>query len=244
MCGEVLTSRSVAAKILRSLAPKFDHVVVAIEESQYLLTVTKEKLQRTLEPHERIMVERPASKSKGDVALHAQSIKDKNAKGSWNGDKGRGGYNNLNGRSHQQERNSSNQRRPSNQGNHIGGVAGRGKDGGRKPDKIHIQHFNFEKYGYYTSVYPENKINNQENDARIVRHEEEEMLLMVTMKEDEICKDQWYLDSGCSSNMTERKDWVVNISPSMKNKVRFTNDNTLVVEGDQKNSKCTIFPLQ
>lgn len=32
MCGEVLTSSSVVAKLLRSLLPKFDHVVVAIEE--------------------------------------------------------------------------------------------------------------------------------------------------------------------------------------------------------------------
>ena len=30
VCGEVLTSRSVVGKILRSFAPKFDHVVVSI----------------------------------------------------------------------------------------------------------------------------------------------------------------------------------------------------------------------
>ena len=50
--GEVLTSRSVVSKIFRSLAPKFDHVVVAIEESKYLSKLTKEELQGTLESNE------------------------------------------------------------------------------------------------------------------------------------------------------------------------------------------------
>lgn len=54
---------------------------------------------------------------------------------------------------------------------------------------------------------------------------------MVTTKDEERFKDQWYLDPGCSSHMIGRKDWCVNISPTNKNKVKFTNDNTLVVEG-------------
>lgn len=41
MCGDVLTSRSVVSKILRSLSPKFDHVVVDIEESKNLSNVRK-----------------------------------------------------------------------------------------------------------------------------------------------------------------------------------------------------------
>ena len=39
--GEVLTSRSIVEKILSSLAPKFDHAVVAIEESKDLSKQTK-----------------------------------------------------------------------------------------------------------------------------------------------------------------------------------------------------------
>lgn len=42
--GEMLASRSVATKILRSLPPKFDHVVVSIEESKNLSSMTKEEL--------------------------------------------------------------------------------------------------------------------------------------------------------------------------------------------------------
>ena len=72
VCREVLTSRSVVAKILRSLAPKFDNVVVAIEESKGLSTFTKEELQGTLEYHEQILAERVVGKSIRDVALQVQ----------------------------------------------------------------------------------------------------------------------------------------------------------------------------
>lgn len=71
--GEVSTSRLVVAKILRSLTPKFDHVVVAIEELKDLSTFTNEELQGMFESHEQRMVEIAASKSKSDKALQVQS---------------------------------------------------------------------------------------------------------------------------------------------------------------------------
>ena len=43
-CRETLTTRAVVSKILRSLAPKFDHVVVSIEESKDVSTLSKEEI--------------------------------------------------------------------------------------------------------------------------------------------------------------------------------------------------------
>lgn len=85
--------------------------------------------------------------------MQAHSTKDKKGKGKWNESKGKGGCNNSTGRSHQQEVNSLNQRQPINQSNHRGCVAGRGIGGGRKPDKSHIQCFNFQKHGHYSSDF-------------------------------------------------------------------------------------------
>ncbi|XP_045809881.1 uncharacterized protein LOC123904237 [Trifolium pratense] len=44
-CGEVITARSVVSKILRSLAPKFDYLVAAIEQNKDLASMSKEELQ-------------------------------------------------------------------------------------------------------------------------------------------------------------------------------------------------------
>jgi hypothetical protein len=75
------------------------------------------------------MVERATGKSKSDMALQAQSTKERKGKESWNGNKGRGSYNNSTGRN-QQEGNWLNQRKPWNQGNQRGD--------GEKPDKSQI----------------------------------------------------------------------------------------------------------
>ncbi|XP_058748827.1 uncharacterized protein LOC131621780 [Vicia villosa] len=187
--GEALTIRAIVSKILRSLAPKFDHVVVAIEDSKDFSKLTKEKLQGTLKSHEQRMTERAAGKSKSDMALQDQSAKEKKGKGSWIGNKGRGGYNNSTGQN-QHEGSWSNLRKPSYQGNQKGGVGGRGRGGDRKPNKIPIQCFNCHKYGHYTSDCPE-KRENQVSDAKFAKHEEEEMLLMVKTRDEDKTKDQW-----------------------------------------------------
>ena len=54
---------------------------------------------------------------------------------------------------------------------------------------------------------------------------------MVTTRDEDRFKYQCYLDLGCSSHGTGRKDWFVNIKPSMKNMVKFANDNTLATKG-------------
>ena len=40
----------------------------------------------------------------------------------------------------------------------------------------------------------------------------------------------WYLDTGCSTHMTVRRDWFISLDESTKNKFRFVDDNTLKVE--------------
>lgn len=50
-CGETLTNESIVEKLLRSLAARFDHVNVEIEESKDLSTMKLEELQGSLKAH-------------------------------------------------------------------------------------------------------------------------------------------------------------------------------------------------
>ncbi|MCI03523.1 hypothetical protein A2U01_0024563, partial [Trifolium medium] len=85
-CGEEVSGQNRVEKILRSLAPKFDSIVVAIEESKDLASFTVDELQGSLEAHEQRMNERNSDKTKGEIALNVQqNNKDKKGKGKWNG---------------------------------------------------------------------------------------------------------------------------------------------------------------
>lgn len=51
MYREVMITNSIIAKISRPLLPKFDHIVVSVEESNDFSSLTKEDLQGTFESH-------------------------------------------------------------------------------------------------------------------------------------------------------------------------------------------------
>ncbi|XP_058771127.1 uncharacterized protein LOC131644592 [Vicia villosa] len=58
-----------------------------------------------------------------------------------------------------------------------------------------------------------------------------EQNVMISVRDGTEGKEEWYLDSGCSTHMTGRRDWFVQINQVAKNKVKFTDDSTLMAEG-------------
>ncbi|GAU40628.1 hypothetical protein TSUD_190050 [Trifolium subterraneum] len=95
-CGETMNDQSVVEKILRSLTPRFD-IVVAIEKSKDLSSTTVEEIQGIFEASEQKLNER-LEKGKNEVALQAQSNNGKKVEGKWSGNRGRGGYQNADGK--------------------------------------------------------------------------------------------------------------------------------------------------
>ncbi|MCI13857.1 retrovirus-related pol polyprotein from transposon TNT 1-94, partial [Trifolium medium] len=73
----------------------------------------------------------------------------------------------------------------------------------------------------------------QDDEAKIAKQDDSDdpVMLMVTTKKDLNCGDQGYLDSGCSTHMTGRRDRFTSFNQSHKNKVKFANDSTLNAEG-------------
>ncbi|XP_014492032.1 uncharacterized protein LOC106754528 [Vigna radiata var. radiata] len=69
-CGKVVKDRKIIEKILRTLTPQYDHIVITIEECKDLETLKIEELQNSLVAHEQRLLE---SKNAEKAATQATS---------------------------------------------------------------------------------------------------------------------------------------------------------------------------
>ena len=70
-------------KVLKTLKPNFDHIVVAIEESKDLENMTMEELQNSLEAHEQTVLERKNNNKVAEQALQARTNHKSRGRGGW-----------------------------------------------------------------------------------------------------------------------------------------------------------------
>jgi gag-polypeptide of LTR copia-type len=82
--GDTMEEKIVVAKMLRSLTPKFDHVIAAIEESKNLDTYSFDELRGSLQTHESRMSK---TEDKGDEK--AFYMKGESSRGDYNPSRGR-----------------------------------------------------------------------------------------------------------------------------------------------------------
>ena len=79
--GEAIVDSRITEKILRSLDPKFDFVVVAIEESKEVDKLTVDELMSSLQAHEQKIVKRNGDKAIEHVLQAKLSLKDRYEQG-------------------------------------------------------------------------------------------------------------------------------------------------------------------
>jgi len=87
-CGEKVTDQTIVKKILRSLTPKFDHVVAAIEESKDLSVFSFDKPMGSLQAHE-VRLNRSIEKNE-DKAFQVKEATTKYGENNGPTSKGRG----------------------------------------------------------------------------------------------------------------------------------------------------------
>jgi hypothetical protein len=178
-CGETLGDQVIVEKILRSLTPRFNHMVITVEERD-LSAMKVDELQGILEAHEQRLNERSTKvENTSEVALFSQSKnegnKNKKGKGKWKEDYSKKqqfkyGKNNSE-QSYNQRGESSNSRGGSN--------VGRGRE---KKDKSNIQCYNCQKWAHFAGEYYFNDMKeSQKDEAKFAKEEYEDvMMLMVT----------------------------------------------------------------
>ncbi|XP_019459889.1 PREDICTED: uncharacterized protein LOC109359647 [Lupinus angustifolius] len=144
-CGEVMMDQSVVEKALRTLNPKFDHVIVAIEESKDIEVFKNEELQSSLEAHEK-RIKKMNSDRNSDQVFHAQSSRRSFGQGNFQ-NKFKGKWKNDKGREYEGVRQDSNSF-TADKSNGQDQMLRRNKE---KFDKKKIQCFNCKNFGHFAS---------------------------------------------------------------------------------------------
>ncbi|XP_019459946.1 PREDICTED: uncharacterized protein LOC109359706 [Lupinus angustifolius] len=218
--GEKMTNQTIVEKILRTLSPKFDHIVVAIEESKKIDELKIMDLQGSLEAHEQRILEISTEKPM-EQALQAQTTR-RGGYGSRGGQMSRGrGMDQRRGnfKSSQlsdQERSETDQAEfSSRRGGHQ-----RWQNNKRKAPSNQ-----YEKQGKHHS---EAYLAKKESTERI---EDEAVLLMMATNNESDNEDKWYIDSGCSNHMTGKRNWLVNFDEQKRCSVRFADSRMIQAEG-------------
>ncbi|XP_019425143.1 PREDICTED: uncharacterized protein LOC109334027 [Lupinus angustifolius] len=200
----------IVEKVLRSVTPRFDNVVIAIEESGRVENMKVEELQGSLEVHEQRLNERISDKS-SHQALQVQTTK-------------KGAFlirNSTNNQQRYVEQKSNSRKCYTNkveqpeQSKRNGYKQFKGLK--KKFDKKRVRSFNCDKFGYYSNecLTPSKNQNQRRQDskAHLVKEEidesdEEVVQFMMTTDCTTTRSDTWYLDSGCSNHMTRHKEWL------------------------------------
>ncbi|XP_073220132.1 uncharacterized protein [Cicer arietinum] len=223
--GEVMTEVVIIEKILRTLTQRYDHIVVAIEESKDLDTMKLEDLQSSLEAHELRVKERDEAHTQTQ-ALQAQISKKSNQDGvknkKWKGKS----------RWHQkqdQDEEAGGSRSQQNSDNKSKKPSGK-----KKFDKRRVQCYNCQKYGHFADECRSKKEQRDDGEVQLAQadsFDSDEVLLMASTSMEDDCPGLWYLDTRCSNHMIGHKDWFVSIDEKVKREIRFADNSTVTDEG-------------
>ncbi|CAL5412844.1 unnamed protein product [Camellia sinensis] len=217
--GEKISDETVVAKVLRSLTPKFDHVVAAIEESKDLPVFSFDELMGSLQAHE-TRINRSLEKNE-EKAFQMKDIVTKAAEGdsSTSRGRGRGGFR---GRG-----------RGRGRGYGHGNGRGRGRFDGQQQSgeqrnyKNGVQCYHCKRYGHIKADcwYKDQQVN------YVAENEESSKLFMTHFDPNNTSSDVWFIDSGCSNHMTGMKSLIKELDETQKLKVQLGNAKEMQVEG-------------
>ncbi|KAL4032489.1 hypothetical protein IC575_005567 [Cucumis melo] len=216
--GETIKDQTIVEKVLRSLTPKFDHVVAAIEESKNLSTFTFIELMGSLEAHEsRINRSMERNEEKAFQVKDTVSKYNDSDRVITRG-RGRGGYRGR-GRGTEKGCNRNEEQR---------------QFGVQSSNKVNIQCYHCKKFGHVkVDCWYKNQRANfaAENEAFENKGKGENKLFMTNIPSDQKTAEVWFIDSGCSNHMTGLKPVFKELNEGEKLKVELGNGKELQVEG-------------
>ncbi|EOY04542.1 Uncharacterized protein TCM_019778 [Theobroma cacao] len=206
--GEDISEETVVAKVLRSLTPKFEHIVAAIEEAHDLSNYSFDELMSSLQAHEERLFRSHEKNEEKAFQVNEESNLKETLENSTGGGRGRVGFR---GKGH-----------------------GRGRSRGRSNEERQNKTFQcyYCKKPGHRAAYCWQKQKDENNQASFVEKSDEEIrLFMAFFYEKEQSNDVWFLDSGCSNHMSGTRSLFKELDESNKTDVTLGNSKKIRVEG-------------
>ncbi|KAL4014559.1 hypothetical protein IC575_026766 [Cucumis melo] len=206
--GEEVGDQRVVEKILRSMPRKFEHIVVAIEESKDLSTLSINSLMGSLQSHELRLKQFDVNP---EEAFQMQTSFRGGSRGRRGGHGRRGGGRNYDNRSGANSENSQESSSLSR---------------GRGSERKRLWRNQGDCWALKNGVG--NTTMNMHKEQKKI---DEGILFLACSVQDNVVEPTWYLDSGCSNHMTGNRSIFVTLDESFQSEVK-TGDNTrLQVKG-------------
>ncbi|XP_058783588.1 uncharacterized protein LOC131658297 [Vicia villosa] len=214
-----------------------DYVTLVIKEWKDFATLSKDELQSSLEVHEQRMDERENDKAKAEIALQARfNEKSESSNSNRYGDQG-------NTRGGKPRDKSKVQCWKCKKLGHLSNEYGaKQRDSQGDEAKVARQEVDDEdmllvmitgEFDGSSEVLAsscnsrDSNCSSSENGTNL--HWEQNV--MISVRDGVQGSDEWYLESGCLTHMTGRKDLFAKINQVAKSRVKFVDDSTLAVEG-------------
>ena len=234
--GESLSDTRVIEKILRSLPPSFDYIVVAIEESKDIDSMTIDQLMGSLQAHEEKLKKRRGKEPLEQALYSKVSFKEREKSFLHGKEQGRGrgtfrGRGGFQGRGRGRGREDVN-KEDENQWFSYRRGRGRGFQS-QRGGKPQIQCYNCRKYGHYASECSSSRQVEEKANLVEVEDKDELTLLMARRDEQEERIEPWHIDSAASNHMTGEEDLFVDMEES-KGNVTFGDESKAPVKGKGK----------
>ena len=207
--GEKISDETIVSKVLRSLTPKFDHVVAAIEEAKNLSILSVDELMGSLQAHES-RINRSSDRNE-EKALQVKETANNEGNERENirlvgRSHGRGGFRNFHGGRHNRDR-----WRNDEQSN-IRKV---------------LQCYHCRRYG---NTKADCCYKDQQMNFAAENEKEEEKLFMACIDINPKEGDLWFVDSRCSNHMTDIKSLFQELDDTQRLKVQLGNIKEIQVE--------------